>query len=526
MRIHRFLLLSAVVVTLPCSGAEMPHTDRTRGLIRELLCKLDSTDVYAARKEKAIEAVKAGLPGDTDAERYELYYDIAEEYANYRLDSCLVYLGKAIRVAYETGCDSLRIDAEIRRSSALSVGGYYFEANEMLASIPREALKGKQILNYYKAWSLLYHELYSGTGEPVDFREKYRAAYNVYRDSLLSVADPSSVLYLRDMEKKEARAGNYAEARRYNAMRMSVIGDPKSGAYATCLYDRFLIAFYYERKLTGEAVDDLLESSIIEVGNCNHNIASLLRTEAYLFNINEVKAAKKVSDYYFSALRKFGSRKRIIDGVEQTARINERNHQSLVKRNKEILIALGLISFLVVALVLMLLKISSSRRKIIALKDNLQRSGKISKGYVGVLFQLYSSYIKRLDVFRTRIHSTLRKGHVEQALELTSPLGNVAAEERKELFHNFDTAFVDIFPDFIETVNGCLKPEDRIIPKKTEILNTELRILALIKLGIEDSTKIAEMLQCSVKTVYNLRSGLKGRLSIPEEEFRRIISEL
>ena len=526
MKTHLILLVLAVTTALPCSGAEMPRTDRTRKLVRELLAKLDSTDVYAARKEGKIERIKAELPGDTDAQRFELFFDIAEEYSNYMLDSSLVYLEKAVRVAEEAGCDSLRIAAELKRASILSIGGFYYEANETLSSIPREALRGKMFVPYYQNWALLYHELYSGTGEPADFREAYRAEYNIYRDSLLTVADPSSILYLRNMEKKAARAGDYDEARRYNALRLASIKDPESGAYATCLYDRFQIANYYERKLTGEAIDDLLESSIIEVQNSNHNIASLLRTEAYLFNINEIKAAKKVSDYYFSALREFGSRKRIVDGVAQTMIINDRNHQSLVRRNHEILATLVLISLLSVALVFLLLKINSSRLKITRLKDSLQRSGKISKGYVGVLFQLYSSYIKRLDVFRTKIHSSLRKGHVDQALELTSPLGNVAAEDRKELFHNFDTAFVDIFPDFIQTVNDSLRPDAGIVPKKTEILNTELRILALIKLGIEDSTKIAEMLQCSVKTVYNLRSGLKSRLSVPEETFKKRISEL
>ena len=129
-------------------------------------------------------------------------------------------------------------------------------------------------------------------------------------------------------------------------------------------------------------------------------------------------------------------------------------------------------------------------------------------------------------MFRTKIHSSLRKGYVDQALELTSPLGDFAADERRELFHNFDTAFMDIFPDFIQAVNECMKPECRLIPKRTEILNTELRILALIKLGIEDTTRIAEMLHCSVKTVYNLRSGIKGRLAVSEDEFKKVLSEL
>lgn len=93
-------------------------------------------------------------------------------------------------------------------------------------------------------------------------------------------------------------------------------------------------------------------------------------------------------------------------------------------------------------------------------------------------------------------------------------------------FKNFDSAFVEIYPDFIEIVNSCLKPECKIVPKKTEILNNELRILALIKLGIEDSNEISEILICSVRTVYNLRASFKARLAIPEKQFKSIISEL
>ena len=215
-----------------------------------------------------------------------------------------------------------------------------------------------------------------------------------------------------------------------------------------------------------------------------------------------------------------------MDGVALTIKINDRNAQLIQKRNKELLSTLALLSLLAAALVFAVLVINSSRVKITRLKDNLEQSDKISKSYVGVLFQLYSSYIKRLDVFRTKVHSTLKRGQLEQALELTSPSGDIASEERRELFQNFDSAFVDIFPDFIETVNACCKPDEQIEPKKTEILNNELRILALIKLGINDSSEIADLLHCSVKTVYNLRSILKARLAIPEEQFNKVISEL
>ena len=524
MRKYLILLLAAIAAALPCRGEEMPRTERTDGLIRELLIKLDSMDVYAARKEKRIEEIKAKLQGSSGWERFDLCRSIAEEYGNYMLDSALVYISMEERSAVEIGSDSLVINAMIRHSNTLSIGGFYVEAEETIGSIPRRGLRGKLLVLYYNARSLLYHELYSAANEPADFREKYRSEYNIYRDSLLAVADTTDHLYLRNMEKKADRAGDFDEARRYNAIRFSAISDPRSGAYATCLYDRFLTAYYYEGKLTGEAVDDLLESAIIEVEICNRNIASLLRVEALLININEVKAAKKVSDYYYSSLRRFGSRTRLLEGGEQAIKILDRNQQLLQARNKELMVTIALISLLVVGMVFLLVVMIRSRRKIERLNEDLQRSGKISKNYVGVVFQLYSSYIKRLDVFRTKIHSSLRKGNVEQALELTMPSGDIAAEERKELFHNFDKAFMDIFPDFIETVNGCLKPEEKIVPKKTEILTTELRILALMKLGIEDIDKIAEMLHCSVKTVYNLRSVLKARLAVSEEEFKKTIS--
>ena len=520
------LVLLILVLFLPCGGAEIPRTDRTDGLIRELLVKLDSTGIYAAIKEGKIDAQKSKLPGKSDVESSEICLRIAEEYFNFRIDSSMVYLEKAARFAERSAVDSLRYEVSIKKARVLSFAGLYNESREVLEGIPRSKMKGELLVLYYNSFSHLYHELYSNTGSSSGFHDEYVDTYNLYRDSLLSVADTASVLYIRSYEKKAARAGEFAEAIRCNSLRLSKIEDKRSGAYATCLYDRFLISYYYERNLTGEAVDNLLECAIIEVENCNRNIASLLRVEALLININEIESAKKVSDYYYASLLAFGSKKRLIDVIEQTIIINDSNLQLLRKKNKQIVAALVFISLLVIALFLILFVLNSSRLKIQRLKDNLQRSGRISRNYVGVVFKLYSSYIKRLDVFRTKIHSSLKRGNVEQALELTSPSGEVSSVERRELFHNFDVAFVDIFPDYIKTVNDCLKPEERIVPKKTEILNNELRILALNKLGIEDYAEIADLMHCSVKTVYNLRSVFKSRLAIPEDDFIRILSEL
>ncbi len=520
------LIFVSSLLILSSPKFELPHTDRTRGLMEELLVKLDSTDVYAAKKEKEIEALKNCFPGETVDDEIELYYDISMAFSNSVADSALVYMEKAILYAQEYGRDSLKVQAQIALATLLSEYGYYIEAQETLSPVPVEKLSGGERVRYYHSVALLYRNLYSDYNIPASFKQKYRKQFNVYRDSLMMVSDTMSLHYLRSIERKEARKGNISEARRYNDLRMSIIEDKHSAAYATCLYDRFAIVYLYEGKLTGEALDDLLQSAIVEVENSNQDIASLLRVESLLNSINEVEAAKKISDYYFSSLRKLGSKKRVVDGVEQTIKINDRNTQLIQKANRELMFAIALISLLLVAVVFALWINNRSRLRIISIKNKLELSDRISKKYIGVAFQLYSSYIKRLDLFRTKINSSIRKGHIEQVLEFTSPSGETASDERRELFHNFDSAFMEIFPNYIEEVNACLKPEQKIVPKRTEILSNELRVLALIKLGIEDSAEIAGMLHCSVKTVQNLRSILKTRLALSEEDFKRKISEI
>jgi len=114
----------------------MPHTERTKGLIRELLTKLDSTDIYAAKREAAINAKKSPFPGKSDTEGYNICMDIAVAYSNFISDSTLVYLDEAIKIARKISSDSLLAKAELMRSRILATTGYYTEAKGLNAKHP------------------------------------------------------------------------------------------------------------------------------------------------------------------------------------------------------------------------------------------------------------------------------------------------------------------------------------------------------------------------------------------------------
>ncbi|MBQ7708557.1 MAG: hypothetical protein IJT74_01375, partial [Bacteroidales bacterium] len=152
MRTSRLALFVLVVaVAFSCDKERLPHTDRTRGLIKELLIKLDSTDAYAARKEQQIEALKQELPGETVEESFRLYYNIAMAFSNNVADSSLYYLEKAVRFAESSGIDTLWQEAQIALSAQLSEYGYYLEAHETISSVPREKLEGRLLIRYYRA---------------------------------------------------------------------------------------------------------------------------------------------------------------------------------------------------------------------------------------------------------------------------------------------------------------------------------------------------------------------------------------
>ena len=96
----------------------------------------------------------------------------------------------------------------------------------------------------------------------------------------------------------------------------------------------------------------------------------------------------------------------------------------------------------------------------------------------------------------------------------------------KEFYHSFDAIFLHVYPDFVEDFNSLLRPEERIVLKEGELLNTELRIYALVRLGISDSVKIAEFLHCSPQTVYNNRLKTRNKAVIPKEKFADTVRSL
>jgi DNA-binding CsgD family transcriptional regulator len=159
------------------------------------------------------------------------------------------------------------------------------------------------------------------------------------------------------------------------------------------------------------------------------------------------------------------------------------------------------------------------------LYDKLSESDKIKENYIGTFLNLYSDYINKLDSYRKLVQKYIITNKTKSLLDLTKSK-QVIDEELNIFYKNFDESFLHIYPNFIEEVNKFLEEEEKILISNEHTLNTELRILALIRLGITDSARISKILRYSVNTIYNYRVKLKNKAKIERNLFEKEIKNI
>ena len=161
------------------------------------------------------------------------------------------------------------------------------------------------------------------------------------------------------------------------------------------------------------------------------------------------------------------------------------------------------------------------RHAIIHLND----SNRVKDEYIGKFLSICSEYIDKLDNYRIKINRKLKANQHTDLLRMTGS-EQLKEDELKELLDNFDAVFMHLFPTFIDEFNALLRPEEHIMPSGKSLLNTDLRIFALIRLGIDESSKIAEFLHYSPNSIYAYRARIKNKAAGNREDFEQLVKEI
>ena len=170
-------------------------------------------------------------------------------------------------------------------------------------------------------------------------------------------------------------------------------------------------------------------------------------------------------------------------------------------------------------------RLSDTNEQLRSAVIHLNDSTRVKDEYIGKFLTICSDYIDKLDNYRIKVNRKLKANQYNDLLRMTSS-EQLKEDELQELLENFDAVFLRLFPSFIDDFNALLRKDEKIIPADRNALNTDLRIFALIRLGIDESSKIAEFLHYSPNSIYAYRARIKNKVAGNRDDFERLVKEI
>lgn len=555
-------ILLSLFISLPLLAS--PAEEEINNLLNRLDSLVAQNKSFEKNKEIAISQLrKQKRDVNSIEEAYWLNRKFYDEFSVYNADSALVYVEQNQEIARELGKKDWIIEWKIRKSFLLAATGLLKEASDELQGISGDGLSPNLRTDYYGQMIYLFSHFGQYSGENGEMRERYNEMEEMYKDSIYNVITPENPLYLWYKGWK-LRNTEMVDGVKEELLHEVTVSNLETRRDAM---NSYVLANLYKDDGNQHAfLKYMICSAMADVRTVNRDIASLEELAQALFDMGEIDRAYTYINYCLQNAQIYRNRIRVV-GISS---LQDSIHKAYQERNlrqearlQKFLILVSILSVILLVAIFYIYRqmknVSLSRTKlnevnhllnehVIQLsqahkklegangqlhvlneqlqdKNNqLRESNYVKEEYIGYVFSICSTYISKLDEFRKVINRKLKAKQVEDVKALTE--ASMVRNELKEFYNNFDAIFLHVYPDFVSDFNALLHPEEQIVLKEGELLNTDLRIYALVRLGINDSVKIAEFLHCSPQTVYNSRLKMRNRADIPKEEFADRVKSL
>lgn len=527
-------LSAAAAGTCACAGGEI------RNLTERLDRVLENKKVYEQEKEKQIDELRRMLTigNITPQQEYDINYRLYDKYRKYRLDSAIVRIERNLQIARLSENPDEIIRTKLHLAQLYSFAGMSLEAKSILESLDQRTLP-RHLLNLYYETRCKFCQHYA----TMSGQSRYLTEMSLYRDSLLTVSDPASTEYKLNKVYALLERGETAIPEKMLAGMLE--NEPQNTpVYAEIAYtagrlyrkkgDRVAEKKYYILSATADALNAIKENASF------HSLANMYYEEGNLTRANKYAQAA-IEDARFSNLQ---YRTTQMSGFYSTVNASYQSGEAKTKAGlQKYLVSISILSAI---LVLSFIFVYKQNRKLHRIRGELSRvnsllvrlndemseknemlsdSNNIKEQYIAHFFNLCSLYIDKMEGNR---RSLLKIAQNRQFDELNKRLRSTSMlhDELEELYENFDAVFLNLYPTFVDDFNALLIEDEQIALRSGDLLNKELRIYALLRLGITDSVKIASFLRCSLSTVYNYRSKVRGKAAVSREEFEKMVMKI
>lgn len=477
---------------------------------------LNHRNEYIARRQARIDSLREGL--DLSHPSPELIMRLGREYTSFNNDSALYYFDFGRKVA-TTKADVEQFSWSM--AALMPLAGFFEKAEDIYNAIDVDSISPSLLPSYYDAGRQM-HSYISGfyksypdvasihVKKVIDLQLRLlellpknspEYKYNLGEHYLLTGQKPRARLLLEEVFNHESPSNNLRAKAAHHLARLMLADGDENG-----------YLFY------------MAASALADVNSATREVASLQELGSNLGNQDDVDRAHKYLSAALENAVECGAALRMIDTSRALPYIQTAHSEDIRRWQRSVLIIVGVLFLLLVGLVVVLRRSRLQMQKMKDLEVTLREANKTKEVYISQFLSLCSIYMDKLNQFCKIANRKLAAGQAEDLYRMTKS-GKFVEEQSKEFYDVFDNAFLHIYPDFITKVNELLRRDSQIVLREGELLNTDLRILAFMRLGIDDSAGIAQILNYSLNTIYAYRNRLKAR-ALNRDTFEEDIAKI
>jgi tetratricopeptide (TPR) repeat protein len=490
----------------------------------KLLAQLDSVNENRSKiinqKFHAIDQFKIRLGRAQGEAQYSILDSLYSEYKSFIYDSAFSYALKLHSIAYSFK-DPVKIDdAKMKVAFVLVSSGLLNEALDTLQSVRLNSLPKTLKADYYYLMVRTCYDL-ADFSQNQFYGEKYARMASIYADSAIALISKNKAEYLIVKGLKSLHLGQIKEARTYyeDLLNDYVLTDHQFAIAASTLS-----YIYSSANDMVRSKDMLVRAAIADTKSSTKEAIALVKLADLLYkqgNIEKayqyIKLAMEDADFYGARYRKMQVAS--IFPIIESERFSQLESRRKMLMLYSLIITLSILTLIGVIYIIVrqYRKLQKAEHAISTANYQLKESNKIKEEYLWYYFNTTADYIGKLESLKATIDRKVMSKKIEE-LRFTADNINIK-RERNELFHNFDKVFLKLFPNFVTVFNSLLAEENKMVLKEGQLLNVEMRIFALIRLGIHDHEKIAKILGYSLTTIYTYKTRIKAKATVPGEEF-------
>lgn len=515
-----------LISILPLAGSASVIPDRQ---LLELDEAIRNAPRYTSAKTAKLDSMRRTLehiPKSDIVAKTKLTLDIADQYRPYNTDSAVFYSRMAadMAAAHPASADSVNSRmsflCEISLLNSLSTAGIFSAANKIYEDLKAADLPIDSKIEFWKSARQMFYYMKAYVSDESPFHADYEKSFLAYDDSLINHLPHTSVLYRYLSAEKLVRTGRLREAEASLLKLLEGLSQADNFYGMTTfqlseVYKKRNNDILYAKYLTEAAISDIMVCA--REGLALPTLAQWLYTEGYT---NE---AFKYINFALSEATSGNARMRMVAIASSMPMIDTAYRERISETNRQLTISVILITIVTVNTIILIIILIRLIRRSRRINEKLRASSSIQQNYIGHYIALCASYAGKLDSLTQLVSRKIKAGQGDDLLRLVKS-GRFAESPNDDFYALFDKAFLDIFPDFIEDINTLLA-EDKRYPAGSQTLTPDLRIYALVRLGISESTRISQVLHYSVSTVYTYRNRMRNR-AINRDTFEADILKL